>query len=328
LEDQKTSILKILKKAEGDAVSGEHIGTVLKISRTMVWKHIKLLQKQGYPICSKPKLGYSLEYTPDNLYAENLLSELETEILGKKILYYKETNSTNDVAKKIANIEKEGTVIVSETQKKGRGRMGKVWYSDLGGMWLSVILKPRTSIVNSSRITLISGIAVARTIRSFGLDASIKWPNDILINGKKVCGILTEIGAELDQLEFVVVGIGINVNNDIQDLGDEELRKNSTTLKKELGYPIKKIDLFRVLLNNLDQYYIKFKSQPFQSILQEWTELSDTIGKEVSISAPNMSIVGKAINITERGSLVVQTKDSGTQEVIAGRCNYETKQRK
>ncbi len=322
LSDKKTEIIRILKESNGKSISGEELGEALGISRTMVWKYIKSLQNDGYPITSSQKVGYKLDHVPDVLYSENIMSGLETRLIGRSVIYYDEVDSTNNAAKRIAKESDDGTVVISRIQKSGRGRLGRPWISPEGGIWLSIIIKPKISLEHASRLTILAGIAVTKTMRNMDVDAVIKWPNDVLINKKKVCGILTELNAEIEQIDYVIVGIGINANNEIDDF-TEDLRKNSTTLKQETGNPVNQVKLVQNILTEFEQQYIRFNTQPFSSILDEWIELSDTLGKHVTIMTPTRMISGKAIAITENGSLIVRKADGISEEVIGGRCMYE-----
>jgi BirA family biotin operon repressor/biotin-[acetyl-CoA-carboxylase] ligase len=186
---------------------------------------------------------------------------------------------------------------------------------------MSVILKPGIPIRHASRLTLVAGLAVANAIRDLGLDARIKWPNDVCINGKKVCGILTEANAEMDRVDYVVLGIGINVNMDLTDI-PESLRSGSTTLKVELGRHIKRVSFLQNFLFELEQQYINFKTRPFSHILNDWLALSDTIGRDVKVITPSRIIEGKAVGVTPDGALVIRKADDTREEIIAGRCIY------
>ena len=319
--DKRSRIIKALKDAQESHVSGEDLGTKLGISRTMVWKYIKSLQADGYEIESSPKRGYVLKSVPQFLYPEEIQMGLKTTLLGKKIHYYDEVTSTNSVAKEIASSAEEGTLVIAEVQKGGRGRMGREWVSPHGGIWMSVILKPGISLRHASRLTLVAGLAVANVIRNMGLDARIKWPNDVRINEKKVCGILTETKAEVDRVEYVVLGIGIDVNMDLKDI-PESFREGSTTLKAEFGRHVNRVSFLQDLLFELEQQYINFKTQPFSQILNDWLALSDTVGREVKVTTPSRIIEGKAVGVTPDGALVIRKADNTKEEIIAGRCIY------
>lgn len=319
--DKRSQVIKALKESKGAPVSGEELGSRLGISRTMIWKYIKSLQADGYEIDSSPKRGYVLKSVPQLLYPEEIQMGLKTTLLGKKIHYFEELSSTNSTAKESALSEEEGTLVIAEMQKGGRGRLGREWVSPQGGIWMSIILKPGIPLMHASRLTLVAGLAVANVIRDLGLDARIKWPNDVRVMERKVCGILTEAKAEVDRVDYVVVGIGINVNMDLKDI-PEPLREGSTTLKVELGRHVRRVKFLQDLLFELEQQYIRFKTQPFSQVLNDWMALSDTIGREVKVTTPTRIIEGKAVGMTSDGALVVKKPDNTKEEVIAGRCVY------
>nr|WP_321497815.1 biotin--[acetyl-CoA-carboxylase] ligase [uncultured Methanolobus sp.] len=321
MNDNKKEIIKILRKSEGNPVSGQEIGEKLGITRAMVWKYIKALRKEGYDVRSSPKTGYILDSCPDKIDPEMLQNIIKTSLIGNDVRYYLELESTNNTAREIALGVPEGTVILAETQINGRGRMGSEWQSIPGGLWLSLILKPSIPLENLSRITLVAGIAVTNALRNMGVDARIKWPNDVLVKGKKICGILTEVSAEIEKVDYVVLGIGINANVKLSDL-KEDVRRNSTSIANEMGKPIDRTSFLASLLYELEQQYIRFKTRQFAEIVDEWINLSDTIGRNVRVKTPNILIEGKAIGITEKGALVVLDKNDKKHEIIAGNCRY------
>jgi BirA family biotin operon repressor/biotin-[acetyl-CoA-carboxylase] ligase len=314
-------ILIALKEAGNEPISGEELGEKLGISRTMVWKYIKILEEDGYVIGSSPGSGYTLVSVPDKLYPSEISIGLDTDIIGKEIHYFETVDSTNDMAKKMGVKAEEGAVVIAEVQECGRGRKGDRWASPKGGIWLSLILKPGILPVHAPRLTLMAGVAVARTIRQFDADASIKWPNDVLIDGKKVCGILTEMDAEVDHIGFVVIGIGINANLSVDEL-PEELRPGSTSLSSITGENINRAVFVQALLRSLEAEYLRFKVEGFSNILKDWISLSDTIGRQVEVITPLKIIAGKATGVTAEGALIVETPE-GMQEVMAGRCIYK-----
>jgi BirA family biotin operon repressor/biotin-[acetyl-CoA-carboxylase] ligase len=324
MKSKRSEIINALKAAEGKAISGEELGKELGISRTMVCKYIKSLRDDNYEILSAPKKGYVLKSVPKLLYPDEILSGLKTTLFGKKIVYYEEANSSNDIAKKAAPTAEEGTIVVVEQQTGGRGRLGRQWASPKGGIWFSIILKPHIALAKASRLTLTFGLSVVKTIRMFGIDAKIKWPNDVVINGKKVSGILTEVEAEIDAVDFVVIGIGINVNMSLKDI-PESLRENSTTLRDETGKTIDRVDFLQKLLFEMEQDYIRFSTQPFSEIVTDIIDLSDTIGKEVTVTMPNRIVSGIVVGISKTGALLLKRNDDVVEEIIAGRCLYSKK---
>ena len=321
MSNKRLEIIKILKGSDGEAVSGEELGNRLGISRTMVWKYIKSLTKEGYEIESSTRKGYILRSVPDLLYPDAIQMGLKTSLIGQKIHHFDELTSTNIIAKELAHDAEDGTVVVAEVQKGGRGRLGREWLSPRGGIWMSVILKPTISLAHASRLTLVAGISVSKAMRKLGVDARIKWPNDILIDGKKVCGILTEVNAEMELVDYIVVGIGINANVDMDEFSDD-VKDVATTLMSELGEPIERVSFIQDVLFELEQEYIRFRTQPFSGILDEWTSLSDTIGRQVTVTTPSKTIEGKAAGITEDGALSIEGLDGTREDVMAGLCIY------
>ena len=317
----KDKILEKLIKNKGKPVSGEQLASELSVSRTAIWKHIKVLKDEGYMIDSSTNIGYSLNETPDTLAPGEIKAGLKTKVIGKDIKYFKETESTNIIAREIAASVGEGTIVIAESQTAGRGRMGRKWISPEGGIWLSIILKPRIEPVYAPRITLLAGVSVAKTMQGFGLPAKIKWPNDVLINGKKVCGILTEIGAEVDIIDYLVVGIGIDANVDTGTF-PEEFRDNSTSLEKEIGHKINRVEFVQKLLEEFEALYTKFQKDGFPHILEEWRNMSETIGQWVKITAQARTIYGEAIGVDNEGALIVETAEGHLEKIVAGNCEH------
>ncbi len=314
----RKNIIETLKKNRESYVSGEDLSKKLGVSRTTIWKHVNALKKEGYHIESFPKLGYRLIEAPDLLLPEEIKENLKTEYLGKDIYYFKEIGSTMDYAKDLALKEiEEGAIVISEIQTKGRGRLSREWYSPPGGIWLSLLIRPRIVPTHAPKITLLSGIAVAKAIiKECNLDAIIKWPNDVLINGKKVCGILTEISAEMDRINFVVVGIGINVNNELP----YELEGFATTIKRELKREFLRLNILKTLLEEYESLYTRFKKD-LGFIIGEWKKYSDTLDKFVKITTPDRIIEGLALDIDEEGRLIVKT-DESIERIVSGDCVY------
>ncbi len=322
-ENSMTIKDKIVEKLilSKEPISGEQLARELCVSRSAVWKHIQALREEGYMIKSSTKRGYSLTSLPDILTPAMIKAGLKTSIIGRDIHYFKETESTNIIAREIANMVEEGCVVIAETQTRGRGRMERKWFSPEGGIWLSIILKPKIESWHVPRITILAGVCVAKVIRSYGLEARIKWPNDVLINEKKVCGILTELEAEIDQVEYCVVGIGINANVDIE-LFPEEIRENSTSLKKELGKDVNRVELVQKLFEEFEKEYMMFQKGEFSSILDDWRSMSATIGEWVKITTSSRTIYGEAIGVDNEGALILETGEGKLERVVAGTCEH------
>lgn len=313
-------ILKFLRDKE--YVSGEVLAQKLGISRVAVWKQIQKLKNMEYKITSDQNLGYCLVSRPDLLLPQEIQRGLSTNYVGKEIYYFPELKSTNIRAKEKAlhGAEEisEGTLIVAERQSAGKGRLGREWFSPVGGIWFSVILYPQLSPSYISRITLMTAVAVVKSIKiCTQIKSQIKWPNDILINEKKVCGILTEMSAELDIINWVVVGIGINVNIEHREF-PEDIQENTISLKETSGKEISRVKLAQTFLQEFEKYYEILKRREFSSILKEWKLYSHTLGKKIRVDIGERIITGEAVDINEEGSLILKKEDGELLEIISG----------
>lgn len=309
-------ILNFFKKRKDNYSSGEELSETLGVSRTAIWKHIEKLRDEGYEIVASPHLGYKLLSVPDCLTEIELRWQLETEVIGRKIYSYKETDSTNDVAHNLAaSGEKEGSVVIAEHQSKGRGRLGRKWVSPRGkGAYLSVILRPDILPRELSTITLFTALSVAKTIRELvDLAAFIKWPNDILVNKRKVCGILTELDGEADKINFVIAGIGININTK-----RELLPKEASSLLAEKGKNIPRVEFVKALLRNLDRYYRIFNKGKINKILEEYKKFSSVLDRRVQVNYHNRLISGQAVDIDDEGALILRMDSGFNERILAG----------
>ena len=313
-------ILKFLREKE--YISGEVLAQKLGISRVAVWKQIQKLKDMGYKIISDQNLGYCLVSRPDLLLPQEIQRGLSTTYIGKKIFYFPELESTNIMAKEKAlhraeGID-EGTLIITEKQSAGKGRLGRKWFSPTGGIWLSIILYPQLPPSYIPRITLMTAVAVVKAIKiCTQIEPQIKWPNDILISEKKVCGILTEMSAELDMINWVVVGIGINANIEHQDF-PEDIQENTISLKEVSGKEVLRVMLIQIFLQEFEKYYDKFKRKEFLSILEEWKLNSHTLGKKIRVDMGEKIITGEAVNINEEGALILKKEDGKLINIISG----------
>ncbi len=255
-----------------------------------------------------------------NLGYRNVFTQrMKTKYMGRGIYYFDEVNSTNEKAIELADNAEEGTVVIAEKQKKGIGRFGREWISPEGGVYVSVILKPKISPINAPTITLIAGIAVAKVIRKLGLDAKIKWPNDVLIHGKKVCGILTNVITRDDKVDYIVVGIGINANVDICTF-PKELQESANSLKEEFKKEVSTENIIKDLLYEIEINYRIFKEGKFALLLNEWRGLSDTIGKRVKITTRTEVIEGDVVGVNRDGMLIIEHEDGSLKNIIPGEC--------
>ena len=295
----KQRILNLLKSSE-TYISGEKISSKLGISRAAVWKHIKKLKSEGYKINSVTNKGYRLEFEPDIITENGIKAGLNTEFIGQNIFYYNETDSTNNRAKE-EHTAPDGSLFIAEIQNGGKGRLGRSWEAPAGvGIWMSILLKPNLSPTDITQITLIAGLAVCR---SLGHEAKIKWPNDIVINGKKICGILAEMSAEINMVNYVVCGIGINVN--IPSF-DGELAKKATSLLIETGKNHIRTQIIQRVLTEFEILYIDFLQNGLKNILPEYKALCITLNRDVQVIYKHETIIAKAVDIDEDGSLIVE----------------------
>src|SRR5277367_670429 len=292
-----TTDAKILSalRENADGVSGAELSEQLKISRAAIWSRIEELRKLDYDIEASPHFGYRLVSSPDALHADDLLARLGgTRVIGRDIQVFEQTTSTNDVVEKLARAGvKEGAVVFAESQTKGRGRLGRKWISPgRKGLWFSVLLRPALRPQETTQLTVASATTLRRAIESeTGLKPEIKWPNDILIGGKKVAGILTELSAELDKVRYIILGIGIDVNLDAGEF-PTELKKIATSLKIETGETISRAELATSVLRELDFDYSRICSGKFAAVADEWEENCTTIGKSVAVQIGERKIRG------------------------------------
>jgi BirA family biotin operon repressor/biotin-[acetyl-CoA-carboxylase] ligase len=256
-----------------------------------------------------------------NIDVSQIKDNLNTEYIGNKIYGFQEIESTNTIAKFLAGTGvEEGTVVMARTQTGGRGRSGKKWESPVGGIWLSIILRPDISPTKASLITLATGIAVANAIRNLGIDARIKWPNDILINNKKISGILTEANTKFSVVDYVVVGIGIDSNLDIDTL-PENLQTKITSLKNELDKNIDENEVIKSLLEEFEKIYNVFIKEDFDEIIYQWRNLAQTIGNDIEIRQRGGKIFkGYAVGINKKGALIMELDNGELKKIISGEC--------
>jgi len=315
--DAKKKILVFFRKNEGKHVSGEEISHAMGFSRAGAWKYISKLREDGYNISAVPNRGYCLESGPDKVYGYDIAGLLNTKVIGKRsIHHYDKIDSTNSKAYELAETGvDEGTIVIAESQTHGRGRLGRKWVSpEPGGVYMSIILRPDLGTDEIPAITIVAAGAVARTIKKVcGLDPGIKWPNDILINGKKICGILTEIKAQPDMVDFLVLGIGVNVNT-----SSEKLPEGSASLKELTLRTVDRAHFIRILLEELEHDYLKFNTEGFSPLREGCKALSIVIGRKVEVTEHHRRVKGEAIDIDEKGALVVKNSEGDLQRVFSG----------
>jgi BirA family transcriptional regulator, biotin operon repressor / biotin---[acetyl-CoA-carboxylase] ligase len=323
-----TTDAKILSalRENPDGVSGAELAEQLKISRAAVWARIEELRRVGFDISASPHFGYRIVGEPDALLADDLLARLgKTKIIGRDIRVFEQTTSTNDVIEKLARDGvKEGVVVFAESQTKGRGRLGRKWISPAHkGLWFSILLRPDLRPQETTQLTVASAIALRRAIESeTRLKPEIKWPNDILIGGKKVAGILTELSAELDKVRYVILGIGIDVNLDVGEF-PAELKKIATSLKIETGETVLRAELAVAILRELDFDNAQICAGKFPAVADEWESGCATIGKNVTVQIGDRKIRGCAESLDDDGALLVRTEHGHLERITGGDVTLE-----
>lgn len=323
-----TTDAKILSalRANPAGVSGADLAEQLRISRAAIWAHIEDLRRLGYDIEAGPHLGYRLVSVPDVLHADDLLARLyNTKIIGRDIRVFEQTTSTNDVIEKLARDGvKEGVVVFAESQTRGRGRLGRKWLSPAyKGLWFSILLRPDLRPQETTQLTVASATALCRAIASeTGLNPEIKWPNDILVGGKKVAGVLTELSAELDRVKHVILGIGVDVNQGAAEF-PAELRKQATSLRIEAGRTFSRADLATAILRELDNDYERICAGQFAEVADEWEARCQTIGRDVTIQIGNRRVQGRAESLGESGELLLRTEHGHLERISGGDVTLE-----
>ncbi|MEE0958819.1 MAG: biotin--[acetyl-CoA-carboxylase] ligase [Lachnospiraceae bacterium] len=315
----KEKILRMLKETEG-YVSGQEICELLGVSRTAVWKNINQLKEEGYEIEAVQNRGYILKQTADSLSEFEIKSEINgCEWFAEDIYFYHEIGSTNDECKKLAEEgAKHGTLVVAEKQTKGKGRRGRSWESPKGtGIWMTLLLRPDIEPYNSSGLTLVTAMAINKAVQEItGLDAKIKWPNDIVVNGKKVTGILTEMSAQPEMINYIVIGIGINVNT---EEFPEDIAKTASSLKIESGKTIKRSSIIALFGKYFEQYYAKYiKTQDMSLLIDEYNKELINVDRQIKVLAKENSYTGIAKGINRHGELIVETENKELKNVVAG----------
>ena len=321
----KDKILRLLRSSKDGFVSGEELARKFGISRTMVWKHIKSLERDGFGIQAVPSQGYCITSVPDVLRLGDIKPGLKTRVVGKEIELLPEVTSTNTLAmERASNGASEGVVVIAEMQTGGKGRLGRKWISPRGNLYFSLILRPDIPMHKAPLITLMGAVAVTAAIRKqCALKAAIKWPNDILISGKKVSGLLTEMSAEQDRIRHIVLGIGVDVNMELEELSPD-VRELTTTLAVAAGEKINRTALLQEILRDLDHWYQAFLSN-VQDVLSAWKSLNMTIGNRVTVSGAGETHEGLAQGIDNEGRLIIRLDDGAIRTVAAGDVTMQKK---
>ncbi len=313
----KTKILSMLRKQE-TYVSGQEMCKELGVSRTAVWKCMNQLKEEGYTIEAISNKGYRLVESPDTLTSYEILSRLEKSMF-EDVLFFEKIDSTNNKAKELGNqLDRRQLIIVADAQTAGRGRRGRTWQSPKGtDIFMSFKLHPAIAPQHASRITLVAALAVVSAIETVtGLEAKIKWPNDIIVNGHKVCGILTEMSSEPDFIHHVVVGIGINVNT---ETFPEEIANIATSLYHESKQTVNRATLLVEVVAEFERFYEQFlKTEDLSMLVDEYNGYLVHKGKEIRVISGREETIGMTQGIDHEGSLLVMMEDGVTRPVISG----------
>jgi BirA family biotin operon repressor/biotin-[acetyl-CoA-carboxylase] ligase len=305
----KAKILNILK-TETEVVSGEMLSARLGISRVSVWKHIKKLQEVGYKIEASPK-GYFFISAPDALYSWEF-GEKE-----RNIHFFDEVDSTMDIARELARKEcPHFTVVIAGRQKKGRGRLKRGWLSSEGGLYFTIVVRPKIPPVLSSRVNFAASMILAQTLRNmFNINAMVKWPNDVLVDGRKISGILSEMEAEIDRVSFISIGLGINVNND-----PTPYEPMATSLKKILGREVSRKDLLKAFLDDFEH---RLNDSNLDNVVSDWKRYAGTLNRHVKIVTAHEVYEGLAVDVDDNGALILKLADGSMKKIIYGDCFHE-----
>ena len=307
----KFEITKRLLSANGMPISGQQLADEFGLSRTAIWKHIKELEEEGFEIEKVKKKGYVLTSSPDSIQAAKINQYLTTNRFGHTIHYQETCPSTQPIAHQLAHAgAPDGSVVVCEEQTAGKGRLARVWASTQGkGIWMSVIIRPDIPPTKAPQFTLVAAVAVTRAIEDVAnVRAEIKWPNDLLINGKKCTGILTELQADIDRVQAIILGIGVNVNQQLSDF-PEEIQSIATSIQMVTGHPIDRAKLVARILYHLEIYTDLYVQHGFEPLKLLWESYSGTLGKRIKAIMVHQEIEGTALGITNEGILQIKSDD-------------------
>lgn len=320
----REALLHMLAENEGEFVSGQQISENLNCSRTAIWKHISELRKSGYSIEAVQKRGYRLLTSPDLVTAEEVSLYTGEGTFGKKVTYKASVKSTQEIAYSLAREGAvEGSIVIADEQTGGRGRLGRAWQSPSGtGIWMSLILRPEIPLQKAPQLTLLIAVAASRAIEKVtGLEAAIKWPNDLLIKGKKVAGILTELQAEADSIHSVIVGIGMNVNQEKKHFS-EEISEIATSLAIESGKTYKRAELAGAILQEVENLYRSYLEKGFAVIQLLWEARAYSLGKRITARSVTGSITGYAKGITDEGVLLLEDDNGEIHSIYSADIEF------
>lgn len=311
----------ILKNIESEYATESELLKRLGISEENLKKHMEQLKEAGYKIVHDSDRGYKLENTPDIIEPFEVERGLNSKYIGHNIHFYQEVESTNNTAKKFVEDDApEGTVVIAEHQTAGRSRKNEDWVSPEGGIYMTMILRPEVTLLEASKLTIVTGVAIAKTLHDeFNINVGIKWPNDLLIGNKKICGILTEAVTQKNKLEAVLVGVGIDVNVDDEDIPNK-IKNIATSVKKETNIVFNRAAIMREFFRIFEELYEKFKEGDFKEIVSEWRRFSSTTGNRVKVYKGGKALIADAVGITNNGALIIEKDDGKLEKITSGEC--------
>ncbi|WP_323736290.1 biotin--[acetyl-CoA-carboxylase] ligase [Methanosphaera sp. ISO3-F5] len=311
----------ILKNIEEEYATESELLKKLEISQEKLLKNIEILKEAGYKIVHNDQ-GYKLEDTPDIIEPFEVSRGLTSKYIGHNIHFYEELESTNDTAKQfVDNDATEGTVIIAAHQTAGRTRKHEGWVSPEGGIYMTIIVRPEVTLLEASKLTIVTGVAIAKTLKDeFNVNVGIKWPNDLLIGQKKICGILTEAVTDYDKVKAILLGVGIDVNIDEKDIPNE-LEHIATTVQKETNITLQRAEIMRKFFKIFEDLYEEYKKNNFKYIISEWRRLSSTTGNRVKVYKHGKAIKADAVGITNSGALIIETDDGKLEKITSGECD-------
>ena len=314
-------LIKWLKESD-DFISGEEISKRLGITRASVWKHIKNLKDLGYEIEGVSRKGYKLISSPDIIIPDEVLQGLNTKFIGREIKHFQEIDSTNNFAKTLDGSAPDGTVIVAEKQTGGKGRLGRVWSSLKGGLYFTLFLTPKIDPMKASKLTQVAAAALVKVLRDKNINAEIKWPNDIYLNGKKLTGILTEMKCEIDCINYIIIGIGINVNIDSSGFNDE-VKETATSLLIEEGHKFNRTEILTSFLNIFENLYVDvIENDDFSDVVSLCRKYSMLIDKQAYWINGKNKVKVTCLGLNDNGELVVKTENGEEKSILSGEITF------
>lgn len=324
MDTTRNRLIRILQDHKTSYISGQNLSEQLGISRAAVWKHMKALEADGYEIDAVPRKGYQVKRSPDKLSKNTLNWKLDTKWIGRKIIFEEELDSTQVLAKSLADQGAvHGTVVIADQQTSGKGTKGRSWHSPAGtGIWMSLVIRPEFGPREAAQLTLAAAVALTRVFRQNDIEAYIKWPNDIYLGGKKLAGILTEMQAEQDYIQHIVLGIGININQTVSEI-DPDIRNKATSLRIETDKEWKRQELIHLIWKEFENVYSLYIEKGFQDIRDEWMQSALRLGHRVKAATPSTVFEAVFRGIGEDGELILENDDGSTQRLYSAELEWK-----